>query len=137
MPFPLAEKSEPSSPEAAKILQAIWALVPLLPIADQQRLADDIVKAVRPIPAFRSGEVLGSVVRFLPKRPHWTAKEIRDEVAASGVEATSREVFNAIGYLVRKGRVKRLGNGTYLVDGVGLSTADDLGFDPARYEEDG
>lgn len=134
---PPTEQGEPSSPEAAKLLQAIWALVPLLPIEDQQRLADDIVKAVRPIPAFRSGDVLGAVVRFLPKRPQWTAKEIREEVAANGVQATSREVFNAIGYLIRKDRVKRIGNGQYLVDGIGLTTAADFGLEPPRDDVDG
>jgi len=139
-PFPQPPKgddSEPSSPEAARLLKAIWELVPLLPVADQQRLADEIVRVVRPIPAFRSGDVLGSVVRFLPKQPQWTAKQIREQVAASGVQATSREVFNAIGYLIRKGRVKRLGNGQYLVDGAGLTTTDNLGLEPTRYEEDG
>lgn len=139
-PFPKppgTEQGEPSSPEAARLLKAIWELVPLLPVVDQQRFADEIVKAVRPIPAFRSGDVLGSVVRFLPKQAQWTAKAIREEVAASGVQATSREVFNAIGYLIRKGRVKRLGNGHYLVDGVGLTTADDLGLEPARDDVDG
>lgn len=133
---PKREQAEPSSPEAAKLLEAIWALVPLLPVEDQQRLADDIVKAVRPIPAFRSGDVLNSVVRFLPKRSQWTAKAIREEVAASGVQATSREVFNAIGYLIRKGRVKRMGSGQYLVDGVGFTTADNFGLPLTKDEEE-
>jgi len=56
-----------------------------------------LTKAAHLIPASRAGDVLGTVVRFLPKRQEWTAAEIREGVAAAGVGASSRAVFNAIG----------------------------------------
>jgi hypothetical protein len=90
--FLQSPQSELSSPEVAKLLAAIWALVALLPVADQQRLADDIVKTMRAIPGFRSGDVLSSVVRFLPKCPQWSAEEIRKDGQRFGRELRRHRV---------------------------------------------
>jgi hypothetical protein len=118
-----------------KIADTVRTLLSLLPAVDRHRLLDELVKAERTISAPRAGEVLGTIVQFLPKRQTWTAEEIRDEVAAAGVEASSRDVFNAIGYLARKGHIQRVGYGQYRVDGTVVSSAADLGGGTVRNSE--
>jgi len=103
-------------------------------VPEQQRLLAELIKSTQLIAGSRAGPVLGTVVRLLPRRAEWTAQEIKQEVADSGVAATSREVFNAIGYLIRKGHVQRVGTGKYLVAGVGLQSMDDFGGEPSGCE---
>jgi hypothetical protein len=118
-----------------KIGEAIKLLLSALPPAEQDRLLQEIIDAIRPIPAPRAGEVLGAIVRFLPRRRQWTVDDIKREVAALSIEAAPKEIYNSMGYLVRKGRVKRIGYGRYLVDGAELRSLDDLGL-PPDYEDD-
>jgi hypothetical protein len=116
---PSAKPDKLSGPQAEKIAEAITTLFATLEASDQHVLLDRLNKDVRIIPASRAGDVLGMVARIIPKKPDWTAEEIRSEVAAAGVQATPRDVFNAIGYLARKGHIQRLGGGRYLIGGIG------------------
>ncbi len=81
----------------------------------------------------KAGAVLGAVVRVLEreraKRRTWKMDEIKRGVAAEGVKADPRQVFNAVGYLARRGRVKQVGYGEYLLCdyGVTVTTFEDLG----------
>lgn len=139
IPFPGAQNPAFggfSSETAEKIVASIRAAFSALSPADQQRLVDELTKATRLIPASRAGDVLGTIVRFLPSRANWTAEEVRQRVASAGIQATSREIFNAIGYLARKGYIKRRGNGQYLICNVGMQTSDDFGGPSTRYEDD-
>ena len=115
-----------------KIIDAIRTLLDALSPAEQER----VLRAVRPSATPRAGEVLGAVVRLLPSKSEWTVGEIKQDVAAAGLEAQAKEVYNAVGYLARRGHVKRLGYGRYVVEGVGIVTSDDLGGEPARDECD-
>lgn len=120
--FPNHQPARPeanySSEAASAIADAIWSLFNKLPREDRDMLVSQLLKAARPlIPASRAGDVLATVAKFLPKRRDWTAEQIRQEVSAAGITASSREVFNAIGYLARKGLVERKGAGRYLVGG--------------------
>jgi hypothetical protein len=125
-----------SSLRAETVADSIWALFDKLSLTDQQIVVERLTKAAQLIPASRAGDVLGTVARFLPQRREWTAEEIRLRLAESGVEAAPRAVFNAIGYLARKGRIERLGAGRYRVDGIAVVTAADLGGEPLRYDYD-
>jgi formylmethanofuran dehydrogenase subunit E-like metal-binding protein len=116
---------------------AIKSILAMLPAAEQERVLREITNAIRPIPAPRAGEVLGVIVRLLPRQQNWTTEDIKQEIASQGITATAREVYNSIGYLVRKGHIRRIGYGRYLVGGGLLETADDLGGEPARDEQDG
>ncbi len=80
--------------------------------------------------------MLGTIVRLLPDREEWTVADFKHEVASEGVEATTKEIYNALGYLTRKGHIRRVGYGRYLIDGGILITAEDLGGEPGRYEDD-
>jgi hypothetical protein len=80
--------------------------------------------------------LLGAIVHFLPRQTSWTVEAIKQEVASQGIPATAKEIYNSLGYLTRKKRIRRVGYGRYLVEGGLLETADDLGLEPARDEED-
>lgn len=123
-----SKEFELSSPHAEKLAQIIWATFELLSVEDRQIVVDRLNTATRIITGSRAGDVLGTIVRFLPKRSKWTASEIRQELVTQGIDADQRTVFNAIGYLARKGSIQRLGGGRYLVDGVGLHIPDEQGM---------
>lgn len=119
-----------------KLVDGIKLMLDALPPDQQQIAIDELIAALRPIPAPRAGAVLATIVRLLPRRREWTVENIKQEVAARGIEASNKEIYNSLGYLVRKGRVKRVGYGQYIIDGIGFATADDLGVEPLRYEEE-
>jgi hypothetical protein len=122
--------------QSQKIADAIRILLSALSLPDQERVLSEIANTIRPIAAPRAGGVLGAVVRLLPRSSEWTVEQVKHQVAAEGVSATSKEIYNAIGYLTRKGHIRRVGYGRYLCEGMELVTSDDLGGEPARYEGD-
>jgi len=116
------------------ILKEIRGLVQELPADVAREFLDQIVAAARPISAPRAGGVLDAVVRIVPRQQSWTIAQIKSEVAAQGVSASPKEVYNAVGYLARSGQVQRVGYGQYRYGGGLLVTADDLGGEPVRDE---
>jgi hypothetical protein len=126
----------PIDPNRRKIADAIKLLLSTLRSDEQEDILQEITAEIRPIPVPRAGDVLAAVVRLLPRRGEWTVEKIRQEVASKGIEATPKEIYNSLGYLVRRGRVRRIGYGRYLVDGAEYRTLDDLGLPPARDEDD-
>jgi hypothetical protein len=140
VPFPSEDNSLQAAPDPRldNAVGAIKQILEMLAPADRERALAAITEAIRPIPAPRAGEVLGEIVRLLPSRREWTVENIKREIAARGIGASAKEIYNSLGYLVRKGRIRRVGYGRYLIEGVGLlETADELGVEPARDEEDG
>lgn len=115
---------------------AVINLFKALPKSEQQRILPAMSAILDPIPAPRAGEILGTVTRFLPRKSDWSVADIKGEVAVAGVRATSKEIYNALGYLVRKGHVKRVGYGRYLVEGTLLVTSEDFGGKPGGHEDD-
>jgi hypothetical protein len=100
---------------------------------DRQDVLDELIEILRPIPTPRAGDVLDAVVRLLPRKNDWTVQAIREGVAEMGVSANPKEVYNAVGYLVRKGHMRRIGYGRYVVEGgTVVVTSDDLGGRPRR-----
>jgi hypothetical protein len=136
--FPSSREKPPRSavdPRVAKIADAIKALLSTLSPDEQHEVLEEIIRAVRPIDAPRAGEVLGTIIRWMPREREWTVEEAK-RVVFERSSAHPKEVYNAIGYLVRTGRLKRVGYGRYWLDGVGLETLDDLGLEPLRNEDD-
>jgi len=125
-----------TDPRSREIAEEIAALLRTLSEPEQDRVLRMVTGAIRPIETPRAGEVLGTVVRLMKGGSQLTVDTVKRGVASEGVEATSKEIYNALGYLTRKGHVKRIGYGRYVVDGVGIVTSDDLGGEPARYEDD-
>lgn len=57
----------------------------------------------------RGGEVMQAVVSAFSERQRWSVAELR--LRAKG--ASQKEVYNAVGYLARKGKIQRLSYGKY------------------------
>jgi hypothetical protein len=102
---------------------------------DRQDVLDKLIEMFRPIPAPRAGDVLEAIVRLLPRKSDWTVNDLKEEVSAKGVSASPKEVYNAIGYLTRKGHIRRIGYGRYVVDGAVLVASDDFGGPTASQED--
>jgi hypothetical protein len=144
MPKPLridTPTSEPASDAGAgvraeNVVSAIKTLIAGIPHPEQERVLAELNRLFRPIPTERAGDVLSTIVRLLPSRRDWKVEDLRRSIDAQKVEATPKEVYNALSYLVRKGRVRRIGYGRYIVDGAELTTVDDLGLPSTRHEDE-
>jgi hypothetical protein len=135
-PFPLPHVSPDTADDRARAnFDAIRTLIGNLSRDEQDRILAELLEILRPIPAPRAGELLGVVVKFLPQRKDWSVDEIRRRIEEKGIGATSKEIYNAIGYLNRKGHVRRVGYGRYVVQGVEVQTSDDFGGATTRHED--
>ena len=63
----------------------------------------------------RPGAALSTVISILPQQPEWSVHDLLREVAARGVVASKKEIYNALGYLNRKGKVSRISYGRYSI----------------------
>jgi hypothetical protein len=125
----------PDDTRTKQTLALIRTLTSSLPATERDRYFREIAQALKTATAPKAGEVLGTIVRLLTRQKEWSVAEIKTQVDHQGVQATHKEIYNAVGYLARKGRVRRIGYGKYLVDGTLLDTADDFGLENARYED--
>jgi hypothetical protein len=139
-PSVLPFKTQPDAAaeeRAEKLAQAVRTLIAELPAAEQERLFSDLRKKLHPISAPQAGDVLGAIVRLFPRRTEWTVESLKRDVQDEGVSANAKQIYNALGYLKRKGKIQRVGHGRYMVDGALLETAEDLGVGPpTRHEID-
>lgn len=140
--FPQPEKHTPDAAapgltgeQASEMIRMLFGA---LTVTEQERVFREMEKSVRPIPAPRAGQVLGAIVRLLPRQKSkaWTTDEVKDWVAGEGIGASNKEIYNALGYLARKGHIKRVGYGRYIIDGAGMVTSDDFGEQPLPNEDD-
>jgi hypothetical protein len=129
------QKGNEPSLSAEGAAGAIRAILAALPTDDRERVLRELGEMIRSIPAPQAGKVLGKIVEFLPKKKEWTVTEIKGMLVSGGVEATHKEVYNSLGYLSRKGHIKKIGYGRYLISGILLVTADDLHVEPSKYED--
>jgi len=92
-------------PQTESVLSAIKTLIKGLPADQRQDALSDLVATFRPIPAPRAGasQVLGELIRLLPERRSWTVEAVKNLIDERGIEATPKEIHNALGYLNRKG----------------------------------
>ncbi|OWK20792.1 hypothetical protein AJ88_26690 [Mesorhizobium amorphae CCBAU 01583] len=125
--------SDDSRPD--QVAQAINTLLGLLSPTERDLVLRKVTDKLRPIPAPRAGEVLEAIVLALPQRRDWTVEALRETVQEHGIEASAKEVYNAIGYLTRKKHMRRVGYGRYVVDGTEIVTSDDLGGESSRHED--
>lgn len=128
--------SQGHDPRSEVILNSIKSLISALSYDERQRLLADLIEMLKPISAPKAGDVLGAVVKLLPRQKTWTVAGIREEVERQGVEATQKEVYNAVGYLSKRGHIRRISYGRYVVDGVAIETGDDLGGVPSLTEQE-
>lgn len=115
-------------------LQAVRLLVQSLSAEKRAQLAHELAQSELDQEPGPSG-VLATIIKYLPRGRSVTVADLRKEVANRGVEAEPKEIYNAIGYLARTGRLVRQGYGRYMVDGVEIETSDELGGEMTRHED--
>lgn len=120
--------------QSEEIARKIRALLSQLSAEERERVVHSIARTISPTP--RAGDILRAIVKFLPRQTEWTVNNVAENVASAGVEASKREIYNALSYLVRRGYVQRVSYGRYLVSGVLIETSDDLGVEPDRRDYD-
>ena len=100
-----------------------------------RQFEDRLGRLARCPAAARGGATFDNVVHLFASSPQreWTAPEVQAALAHGGRQVDPKSVHNVLSYLTRKGRLKRLGRGQYLIVdlGVGLQLSHDLdGIDP-------
>jgi hypothetical protein len=65
------------------------------------------------------------------KRREWTAPEVQEALKADGVQTEPQQVHNVLGYLARKGLLRRISRGRYYVVEYGFGIEGDIegGYD--------
>lgn len=134
-PDPKPDNASDRNPQSEKLVEIIKTAFGALSPLEQERVARELGKIIRPIPAPLAGQILAAVIRLLPERRVWTVEAIKEKIAELQIGASPKEIYNALGYLARRGHITRIGYGQYLVGGVAFETADDLGGEPSNVEK--
>jgi hypothetical protein len=132
---PAPPLSDDLAERARRHADAIMTLLSPLPPAEQEavkRLLDEKL-GTKATP--HAGVVLGTVVRLFSAKDEWRVPELKGAITGAGVDAQPKDIYNALGYLTRRGYIRRLGYGRYLVEGALLTSAEDFGAEPSRYDD--
>lgn len=135
--FPIQKVERPEGNLEDEKLRLARMLIATLPSETQAALARDLLATLElsaketPGPA----TIIATILKLLPRGKEVTAAELRKEVADRGVEAEPKQVYNAIDYMIRSGRLRRVSYGRFLVDGMEIETSDDLGGERDRHED--
>lgn len=130
--------AQDAQPHLLKVADAISVLLAPYSAVDRQTILAQLTeerKSYGPV-APKAGDVLGAIVRLIPQDRTWTIEELKQSVNEKRVNASAKEVYNAIGYLKRRGHVKRVAYGRYIVDGIEFVTTDDFGCENVRHEDE-
>jgi hypothetical protein len=137
-PFPAVSKNAVNPDDdlrLQKIADAINTLLSPLQPQEQDRILRKITENLCHLPTPKAREVLGVIVRLFPQNESWTVDALKQRISERGIEANQKQVYNAIGYLNRKGHIRRIGYGRYVFDGIEIVTSEDLGGQPSRHED--
>jgi hypothetical protein len=80
----------------------------------------------------KGGDAFNNVIWLFQREPEkvWTAPEVKDALEDAGRPiSNAKALSNAIAYLERSGRLKRVGWGQYMLVTSGIGVADVNGFD--------
>lgn len=132
------DSAEPDSEQARiqQTLALLETLVSSLPAPEVEQFIRAQMTKHRIGATSRSGKLLGTILKILPQKERWSVAEIKQQIDDRGIEAEQKQIFNAMQYLKRTGRVRRVGYGQYLVDGVLLQTLDEYGLPNTRHEDE-
>ena len=122
---------------SAGVIKAIWTLLDTLPPAERQRVQQQIADFSPPSAPKKGGDVLGVVLKLIPKRGDWLIEDLKKKVLERTEYTKPKEIYNAVGYLARRGYIRRISYGRYLTeDGQYFVTSDDCGGQPSITESD-
>jgi hypothetical protein len=132
----IQQAADADNPQKEAMFAAIRQLLAPMTPTDKAEFIKELARE-NGIESLRSGPVLATVLRLIPKNQEFSAEEIRRGVDAAGVEATAKSVLNALNYLQKKQRIQRIGHGRYIVDGALYETLEELDArPPTRHEID-
>jgi hypothetical protein len=131
----IQQAADADNPQKEAMFAAIRQLLAPMTPTEKAEFIKDLARE-NGIESLRSGPVLATVLRLIPKNQEFSAEEIRRGVDAAGVEATAKAVLNALNYLQKKQRIQRVGHGRYIVDGNFVVDPGELGGAPSRHEID-
>jgi hypothetical protein len=137
-PFPPVTKDAAGAGDdlrLQKIADAINTLLSPFPPQEQDRILRKITENLCHLPTPKAREVLGVIVRLFPQNESWTVEALKQRISERGIEANTKQVYNAVGYLNRKGHIRRVSYGRYVFNGIEIVTSEDLGGPPSRYED--
>jgi hypothetical protein len=117
-----------ATPLQEQTLRLARMLIDSLPPDIQEQFARELknkVRAAHP-PGKGAGEVLKEVIQILPTKRAWKPADVMRAFEERGISASAKEVYNALNYLARTGRLRRVRYGQYLF-GSSPERARDLG----------
>jgi hypothetical protein len=120
---------------AESVLTAFKALLAGLSPEQQERVRAALFKSFPQNSTPRAGQVLGTILKLVPRDRAFTIDEVKKSIEAEGIQATVKAIYNALGYLTRKHKIHRIGHGRYSIGGMPVVTSDELGGEPSRDEE--
>lgn len=97
-----------------EVRAAARTLLAALPHHERLCVLRQLLDEECPVSAPHAGPVLVAVAALFAERAEWTVAELRARLAADGVAAPSKDLYNAVTYLARRGSVRRLGYGRYV-----------------------
>ena len=127
----------PDSAFAEGVVSAFMAMVDGLSPDLQERVRAELSKKFPLSLSPKPGQVLGTILKLVPRGQEFTIDDVKKSVEAEGVQATAKAIYNALGYLTRKQKIVRVGHGRYMIDGALFETSEDLNVGPpSRHEID-
>jgi hypothetical protein len=112
---------------AESVVSAVKALLAGLSPEQQERVRAQIFPNN---PSSRAGEVLGTILKLVPRDRPFTIEDVKKSVEAKGIQATAKAIYNSLGYLTRKHKLTRIGHGRYMFEGVEITTLEELDAGP-------
>ena len=138
--FPTPPHNSLKSADSAVSEERLSALKSLIKTTlsreEQELLVRYLSEIVGPVNQPRRGDVVSLIASIIPHRKDWTVGDIKQSVIQEhGVPASSKEIYNAIGYLSHTGQLKRVAYGQYIFNGVMMTTSEDFGGETDRHED--
>ncbi len=102
----------------AETIQLILAGLPEQERSELARKFEEVRTGVQT----RGGEVFGNVIALFRRdhRPEWTIQQIQEALEKGGSPPDPKSLSNALIYLAKTGRLRRIARGQYVVADVGV-----------------
>lgn len=116
-----------TSRELADLVRSLVAILP----PDQRKVYEAAAKELGAgdhAPS-RGSHVYDNVIGLFSRtdKQEWTATQVQSALAVAGSQASAKSVYNVLNYMERKGRLRRISRGRYLIADLGVGI--DLGHD--------
>jgi hypothetical protein len=114
---------------AEEFVVAIKTFLSGLPPEIQERVRASLLNSF-PSYSPRPREYLATILKLVPRGREVTVEEVKKTVEAEGIQATAKGISDALGYLTRKEKATRIGHGRYMLNGVEITTLEEMDAGP-------